>query len=281
MLMIFPERCGIMYLIASWASSNAAVRLTAIIGSHLLLSKEPTLSSRLIPAELTRMSTEPKVSAHSSTTRAHTPGWVMSTVISSNRRPSASISRRVVPSSAAMLGTNRFAPAFASATANACPRPLLPPVTTAFFPVNENRSMLKDPTSIHAPFVLCPAEGVAARRVPRSSGQPRRNSAELPGCGDVLVFEVFVDAFEAAFPADAGLFDPAEGGGGVGDEAAVQSDHADVETFRDPQAPGEVGGVHEPEEPVLGGVGDGDGLVVVVDRNDRRDRSEDLVDRHR
>ena len=32
--MILPDRCSIMYRLASWANSKTAVRLTATMGSH-------------------------------------------------------------------------------------------------------------------------------------------------------------------------------------------------------------------------------------------------------
>ena len=52
--------------------------------------------------------------------------------------------------------------------------------------------------------------------------------------GYVLGVEVFVDAFVTAFAAEAGFFHAAEGGGGVGDDAAVDTDHAGFESVGDP-----------------------------------------------
>ena len=42
-----------------------------------------------------------------------------------------------MPSSSTMLGTKTLAPAAASASVKAWPRPVLPPVTMAFFPLRE------------------------------------------------------------------------------------------------------------------------------------------------
>src|SRR5215469_10221379 len=146
--MILPERCSIMTLLASWASSKAAVRLTDTMGSHWSRPKSCTSDSRVMPAEFTRMSTEPSVSTQRCTMAAGTPGCVMSAVTNSIRRPAPSISRRVVPSSSARPTANTSAPAVASAREKALPRPVLPPVTRALRPTRENRSRLKSAMSI-------------------------------------------------------------------------------------------------------------------------------------
>jgi hypothetical protein len=145
--MILPDRCLIMNLLASWASSKAAVRLTETIGSHRSRPNSSTSASSAMPAELTRMSTEPSVSAQRFTVEAGTPGSVMSATMNSNRRPAPSTSRRVVPSSSARPTANTSAPALARATENARPRPVLPPVTRALRPPRQNRSRLKSAMS--------------------------------------------------------------------------------------------------------------------------------------
>src|SRR5215470_656753 len=104
-----------------------------------------------MPAELTRMSTDPSVFTQERTIAAGTPGWVMSATMNSIRRPAPSISRRVVPSSSANPTANTSAPALASARENALPRPVLPPVTRALRPARENRSRLKSAMSIRQP----------------------------------------------------------------------------------------------------------------------------------
>ena len=48
MLMIFPERCGIMYRAASWLSAKGAVRLTSIIGSQCARYMIPQHSGKII-----------------------------------------------------------------------------------------------------------------------------------------------------------------------------------------------------------------------------------------
>ncbi len=141
-LMILPDRCSIMNLLASWANSNAAVRLTDTMESHWSRPNSLTSDSRAIPAELTRMSTEPSVSTQRCTTAAGTPGWVMSAAMNSIRRPAPSTRRRVVPSSSARPTANTSAPALARAMENALPRPVLPPVTKALRPARKTASRL-------------------------------------------------------------------------------------------------------------------------------------------
>jgi hypothetical protein len=48
------------------------------------------------------------------------------------------------------LGTNTSAPAFASASEKAWPRPVLPPVTMAFLPASEKKSIENSLISIEA-----------------------------------------------------------------------------------------------------------------------------------
>src|SRR5260370_1249251 len=120
-----------------------AVRLTATMGSHRSRPNSSTSDSSAMPAELTKMSTEPRVSTQRCTTAAGTPGCVMSAITNSIRRPAPSISRRVVPSSSARPTANTSAPALARATEKARPRPVLPPVTRALRPATANRSRLK------------------------------------------------------------------------------------------------------------------------------------------
>src|SRR5437764_2379035 len=146
--MILPDRWPIMNLLASWANSKAAVRLTDTMGSHCSRPNFPTSDSRLMPAELTRISTEPSVSTQRCTMAAGTPACVMSATANSIRRPARSISRRVVPSSSARPTAKTSAPAVARAAEKARPRPVLPPVTRALRPARENRSRLKSEMSM-------------------------------------------------------------------------------------------------------------------------------------
>jgi hypothetical protein len=143
MLMILPLRWGTITLAASWLISNAAVRLTATVASHLSRPKSSTSPSGQMPALLTRMSTVPNASTQDSTTRAGSPARVMSVSRKANCCPVASMSCRVVPSSSAKLGTNTLAPAAASALANPWPSPELPPVTIADFPDRSNQFIEK------------------------------------------------------------------------------------------------------------------------------------------
>lgn len=97
------------------------------------------------------------------------------------------------------------------------------------------------------------------------------------GDADVLGGGVFGDAFGAAFAAEAGLFDAAEGCCGVGDDAGVESDHAEFDLFGHAQQLVEVAAVEVGREPVLGGVGLPDGVLFSGERGDRGDGTEDFL----
>jgi hypothetical protein len=70
------------------------------------------------------------------------------------------MSSRVEPSSSIMLGTKTLAPPLASASANAWPSPVFPPVTMAVRPLREKKSIENRLMSIATvPFAL---SGVSA-----------------------------------------------------------------------------------------------------------------------
>src|SRR5205807_1814753 len=83
----------------------------------------------------------------------------------------------------------------------------------------------------------------------------------LPLDGDVLALQILEHALVAALAADAALLGAAERRGRVGDDAAVEPDHAGVQRLGDAQALGQVGGVDVGDQPVLGVVGQPDRLV--------------------
>jgi hypothetical protein len=89
--------------------------------------------------------------------------------------------------------------------------------------------------------------------------------------------EVFLDAFDAAFAAQAGLLDAAEGCCGVGDDAGVEAEHAGLEPFAHPDAAVEVLGEDVGHQPVFGVVGQPHGLVLGAEGGDRGDGAEDLL----
>src|SRR5690349_18815140 len=96
------------------------------------------------------------------------------------------------------------------------------------------------------------------------------------GDGQVLVLQELVDADAAAFTAQSGLLDAAEGCGGVGDQSGVDADHAAFEAFGDPQGAVEVLGEQVGGQTEFGVVGGGDGLVLGLEGADRGDGAEDL-----
>src|SRR5579884_2860590 len=95
--------------------------------------------------------------------------------------------------------------------------------------------------------------------------------------GHVLGLEVLLDALGTALAAEARLLDAAEGGGGVGDHALIESDHAGLEPLGYAQSSLEVAGEDVGDEAVLGVIRGGDRLVLVVEALHRGDRAEDLL----
>jgi hypothetical protein len=89
--------------------------------------------------------------------------------------------------------------------------------------------------------------------------------------GHVLRLEVLVDPFLASLTTKSRVLDPAEGGGGVGDQALVEADHAGLETLADPQGPFETLGIDVGDQAIDRVVGGGDRLVVMVEADDGGD----------
>src|ERR1019366_6485111 len=110
----------------------------------------------------------------------------------------------------------------------------------------------------------------------RSLVVPRRD-VPLPLYGDVLRLEVVEHAVVTTFATDPALLRAAEGGRGIADKAPVQTDHAKLQRLTDAQATCQVAGVDVADEPMLGSVGQGDGLRLVVEGHDGSDRAEELL----
>src|SRR5690606_39812492 len=70
----------------------------------------------------------------------------------------------------------------------------------------------------------------------RTGATPRTGSGE----GQVAGLQVLVYALPAALAAEPGLLHPAEGGGRIRHDAAVQADHAGLEGLAHPEAPGQL-----------------------------------------
>src|SRR5712691_11553319 len=102
-------------------------------------------------------------------------------------------------------------------------------------------------------------------------------SSSSPLRGDVLALCELEHALVAAFAAEPGLLGSSEGGGGIGDDRPVEPDHSAVELLRDPQQLGEIAAVGVGHQAVLAVVGQRYGFGDVVERDDWRDRAEDLL----
>src|SRR5215211_1331383 len=121
--------------------------------------------------------------------------------------------------------------------------------------------------------LVCPASAPPARAGASRSSPTRALEVDC----HVLRLEVLFDAFRAAFTAEAGVLDAAEGGGGVGDHALVEAYHACLETLADAQGPLKVAGVDVGHEAVFCVVGGGYGLLFRIEGGDRGHGAEDLL----
>src|SRR5262249_28832003 len=110
----------------------------------------------------------------------------------------------------------------------------------------------------------------ARHRLPRS---PRHR--------DVLRLQKLHHPFVRPFAADARLLHAAEWGGRVGDQTAVEADHAEVELLGDAHAAIHVFGVEVGDQTVFGVVCALDHLALGFEALYRRHRTEDLLAQHR
>src|ERR1700679_1668530 len=92
-------------------------------------------------------------------------------------------------------------------------------------------------------------------RAATSHDANRRAALRLQAQRDVLGLEVLADPLEAALAPEPGLLDPAEGRGGVRDEALVEADHPGLESLGDAEGAREIAGVQVSDEAVLGAIG--------------------------
>src|SRR5215212_3283448 len=95
--------------------------------------------------------------------------------------------------------------------------------------------------------------------------------------GYVLRLQVLLDALYTSFAAEARVLDAAEGGGGVGDHALVEADHARFDALADAQGTLEITGVDVGHETVLGVVGGGDGILFRIEGGHGGYGAEDLL----
>src|SRR5262249_30492206 len=77
---------------------------------------------------------------------------------------------------------------------------------------------------------------------------------ELPLHRNILRLEKLHQALMSPFPAESGLFDAAERGGGIRDEASVESDHSEIQFLAEAQRASQVARVNIGYQTVLGRV---------------------------
>src|SRR6478736_5795030 len=110
--------------------------------------------------------------------------------------------------------------------------------------------------------------------------RPRRRPPRSPRHRDVLRLQKLHQPFVRAFAADARLFHAAERRGRVGDESAVEPDHAELELLGDAHAAAHVLGIEVGNETVLGVIGALDHLALGFEGLDRGDGAEDFFSQH-
>src|SRR5262249_50107374 len=98
---------------------------------------------------------------------------------------------------------------------------------------------------------------------------PRR--APLPRERDVLGLQEFHQPLMGAFAPDAGLLHSAEGGGGIGNESAIEPDHSELELLGDAHAAAHILRIEIRDETVFGVVGPLDHFGFRLEGLDRRD----------
>jgi hypothetical protein len=92
-----------------------------------------------------------------------------------------------------------------------------------------------------------------------------------------LVFKVLLDSVEASLPAYARLLRSSEGDGGMGHDAGVYSDHAEVEGLAGLEGAFEVAGEDVPGQAPGGAIRDVEGVGLVVENLNCRDWAENLL----
>src|SRR5215475_7981753 len=109
----------------------------------------------------------------------------------------------------------------------------------------------------------------------------RRRLSRSPCHRDVLRLQKLHQPFVRAFATDARLLHAAEGRGRIGDEPAVEPDHAELELLGDAHATAHVLGVEVRDEAVLGVVRALDHLALGFEGLDRGNGAEDFFAQHR
>src|SRR5262245_31771745 len=131
----------------------------------------------------------------------------------------------------------------------------------------------------------CPSGPIRESRAAAASGrsEPERVVWTRPGRDeDGLRLEVELERLDAELASETGLLVAAERDSGEGRVRHVHADGAGLDAGREPVAAGGIARPHGRVEAVLGVVREPDGVLLVLERNDRDDRAEDLLlrDRH-
>jgi len=155
------------------------VRLISSTRSQASSGKSTAGARTVVPALLTRMSTEPQAAKTSATTCSRKARWDMSPRKARTGAPKAAISAQVSSGIALLLRTATRAPASARATAAARPMPREAPVTMAAFPSRRKRFIWRAPGRSTRGCGRCPVRlrGLPSGAGHRSSGDTRLGPA--------------------------------------------------------------------------------------------------------
>ena len=99
--------------------------------------------------------------------------------------------------------------------------------------------------------------------------------------GDRPGLQILVEPFCATLTSDTTGAETAERGVGRIEHAAIDTDGTGPDSVRNRQTAIQVAGQHRPGQPIWRAVGDGDGLVVGIERDDHQHRTEHLLLRDR
>src|SRR6185312_11164757 len=173
----------------TWQARRVPVRFTSMIESQISSVHSSVGMRRVVPAELTRISTLPNSVSTASRSRTSVARSVTSDATRRVRRPTASISAATesTPLWARDVATTS-APAAARPSDNARPMPSVPPTTTAVFPVSDKSTQMTQSvnTFLRSQGILdCVAKYIYYIFYPALSirqGLPKAQIAEFVGC---------------------------------------------------------------------------------------------------
>src|SRR3970040_2374304 len=120
--------------------------------------------------------------------------------------------------------------------------------------------------------------GMSSRRTKRgtietSPPETSTHASEVPGLG----LDVLVETLDTGLTPESRLLETAEGSLRGARVPVVDAHHPELELLAHFEGGRQVAGVDIGGQPVIGGMGEGDGVIDVTEGDDRHDRAEDLL----